>query len=169
MPPTSFYVTYVTNVYEDGGYEVEYSNGTRRYYSRPAVKTDTLEYRQTSFVSYQRESNGTMVVFYRNGSIATFNDTGFVRWNVEPDVMFFTELNGGYRFLYKRNNFTVVYNKPVEEEETPRLKATTISYSEIFSNGTNRTVFRNGTIAIYNNRGQFVKFERPPSSFYQYI
>lgn len=168
VPPTSFYVTYETLTYDDGSVEYTYSNGTVIFYSRPLTREDDLTYKQLSFSMFRKE-NGMMTVWYRNGSQALFNSTGFVRYIVAPDVIYSPIEDGGYSFYYVKTNFTVIYNKPFEEETTERARAVSFDYSEIFRNGTRRTVYRNGTIAIFDNRNRLTSYERAPKSIYEVI
>ena len=112
---------------------------------------DTLAYKQLSFTWFQNDPAGNTTVYYRNGTIAIFNTTGFITYIVAPTALFSVTDNGGYMYYYIATNFTVIYNKPVELELTDEEKAISYLYQDIYSNGTNRTVYRNGTIAIFDS------------------
>lgn len=129
-------------------------------------------------------------VFYQNRTIANFDNQGkFVSYDRAPSsfvVYFpisgpyadnsywidFTAANNTRRFI---QGATITVNVPngqggvLRYANTSFQIATAILFSDLYGNGTVRTVYVNGTIAIFRFNGfiyLFQRYEKAPSSFF---
>jgi len=64
--------------------------------ARALVPSDTVLFSQTSFQVYFKYPNDTTIVTYRNGTIAQFNDSGFVSYITPP---------AAYLYVFADNSF----------------------------------------------------------------
>lgn len=79
-PPTEFLVTF-EKIQIDDGFTYKYSNGTiRTEYRAVDPSKDSMFYQKTSAAAFNQYPNGTTIVFYRNGTIANFNQSGFINY-----------------------------------------------------------------------------------------
>lgn len=123
-------------------------------------------------------------IFYLNRTIANFDAQGkFVSYERAPSSFApFYPVSGPYAdnsywidFTSLNNSRRFVQGAPLLVDAVPRYAntsfeiATAILFSDVYGNGTVRTVYTNGTIAIFRFNGfiyLFQRYEKAPSSFF---
>ena len=58
------------------------------------------------------------MVYYKNGTIAIFDDSGLTRLVKEPSAYFSQYPDGSYRYDYYKNGTSVQYNAPLTDRSS---------------------------------------------------
>jgi len=164
-------------------------NDTWFYFPRP-LPVFATEYDKSTQISYTiRYRDASTKVFYSNRTIALFDAAGkFVSYERAPaSFANFYPVSGPYAdnsywidFTSFNNTRRFIQAPPLTSNlmsggtvlryaNTSFEIATAMLFSDVFANGTVRTVYANGTIAIFRFNGfvyLFQRYEKEPSSFF---
>ena len=169
--PDEFYVQkiIVTPAATDVEEVQSYSNGTIRTI-RVEDSPDTDEI--TKAIGYEfidTYTNGSQQIFYRNGSVAFFNATGFDHWVVPPTEFFVSYekyiYDDGVEYIFSNGTDRMVAREIDITTDTEYYIKTSFEILDKFINGTTIVTYRNGTIAVFNDSG-FQYYIAPPQSYY---
>ena len=153
------------------GVEYKYSNGVTKLVARPIIDTDSELFKRTSFEEFETFPNSTTRVTYRNGTIAMFNNSGFMYYIVPPESLFFSYDDGSYRFQFLNDSSIIQYNKPLSPNPSLLEKSVLYDFFTISPAGVKNVTYRNGTIALFQTNQTdgsdlFISYVKAPTSFF---
>lgn len=146
-----------------------YSNGTVRQVLPESSAQDDLT-RNVGFDFIDSYPNGTQQIFYRNGSIALYNSSGFDRWVKAPTSFFVSweKVSTADGDQYTFSNGTVrMVARALRTDDTELFKRTSFEQFDQLSNGTTIVTYRNGTVAVFSATG-FQYYIIPPTQFFYF-
>lgn len=178
VAPKSILLYWTVETMDDGSTFTHYSNGTTVFNNRKLNELDDIYYNMTSIDFFFESSTVvknvlqvTQTNYYRNGTIAKFTNGLFVSYVKAPESFYYLFSDGSYEFQYYGKNQVLHYNSPLSEDAEPQERSCRYDNYTIFSNGTKRVCYRNGTIALFkydftSKKETFSSYERAPVDFY---
>lgn len=126
--------------------------------------------RAIGFIYMEMQSNGTIKTFYRNGTVALFNRTGFVRYVIPPKSIYVWILdrktnNDRSQSIVFSNGTTRVFRPPDSIDTSEFEIATGYETVDLFLNGSSTIYYRNGSVQSLDKFGTRTWIV-PPKSFY---
>ncbi len=79
VKPDQIYIDYPTTTFDDNSYELQFFNGTRRWYAPPLTAANTARENTTSLWYTDCLPTGICNFVYRNYTVAIYQDGNFVR------------------------------------------------------------------------------------------
>ena len=160
VPPTSYFVSYVDSNIDNNVVMRTFANSTIRYIYPALSATPTRYDIATQALFLDVYPNSTSRKYFRNGTIAVYFQGSFIQYDVTPDYMYIDYpvidyTDGSYQ-LFFFNGTKRFYTPALTALNTARENKTSLQYTDCFPTGICNFVYRNATIAVYQD-GSFVK------------
>ena len=170
QPPKSYFVDYHIVKNADGSKDTFYANGTIIKDDYPPLGPDASDTEKiwavNKIIVY---GNGTDVWYFRNGTVAVYDEGLFTRYIVPPSSYFvsITILNnddGSYTRQFSNGTWQY-FAAPPTGNETAEMKAFRINRINSEPDGIQTFYYANGTVAVFNGT-DFVKYIVAPTSYF---